>query len=258
MFYSQRENIWFRLFYPRLKVVSEKHWLCHYQSGISFITDQTAHLNICLMSLVMGWSASGLLQSSVSVAGSAYRLSLSPAFYGWCFDQTTSEFSTVFQSREETPHFSVMTSQGLVMKSQHHCRVTAVQSQWPVGYRVELSHTVVPYIIPYPKIVRSAYKLSSGVTSTASEQAQHPISVNVRVPPKLICDQVSRAPSYTLHQGGWKLSLYWSSDLNTLTSGADPKKPGGCIPSVNDGEISPKGKITFRYCGVWWSTGLFQ
>lgn len=30
MFYSQRENIWFRLFYPRLKVVSEKHWLCHW------------------------------------------------------------------------------------------------------------------------------------------------------------------------------------------------------------------------------------
>lgn len=82
------------------------------------------------------------------------------------------------------------------MKSQQHCRVTAVQSQWPVGTRVELSHTVVPYIISCPKIVRSAYKLSNGVTSTASEQAQHPVSVNVGVPLKLICDQVSRAPSY--------------------------------------------------------------
>lgn len=77
-------------------------------------------------------------------------------------------------------------------------------------------------------------------------------------PPEAHLWSGQQAPSYALHQGGWKLSLYWSSDLNTLTSDADPKKPSGCIPSVNDGEISPKGKITFRYCGVWWSTGLFQ
>lgn len=48
--------------------------------------------------------------------------------------------------------------------------------------RVELSDTVVPYTIPCPKIIRSVYKLSSGVTCTASEQAQRPISMNVSPP----------------------------------------------------------------------------
>lgn len=48
--------------------------------------------------------------------------------------------------------------------------------------RVELSRTVVPSTIPCPKIVRSAYKLANGVNSTASEQAQHPISMNVSPP----------------------------------------------------------------------------
>lgn len=48
--------------------------------------------------------------------------------------------------------------------------------------KVELSHAVVPYTIPCPKIGRSAYKLSNGVTSTVSEQAQYPISMNVSPP----------------------------------------------------------------------------
>lgn len=48
--------------------------------------------------------------------------------------------------------------------------------------KVELSRTVVPYTIPCPKTGRSAYKLSNGATPTASEQAQHPISMNVSPP----------------------------------------------------------------------------
>lgn len=150
MFYSQAENIRFRLFYPRLKVVSEKHWLCHWSEWnfIHYRSDSSFKYtsNVPCHGLIHSRPASKLC-----LLGWICRLSLSLAFYGWCFDQKMSEFSTMFQNREEKTHFSIMTSWCLVMKSRHHYRIRAVQSRWSVGTRGKIFCTVVPNAISVPK-----------------------------------------------------------------------------------------------------------
>lgn len=118
--------------------------------------------------------------SKLCLLGWICRLSLSPAFYGWCFDQTTSEFWTVFQNREETPHFLLWHHGVWLWKASSTAGLCNLSGLWePEGralsYCSALQHS-------QSQNNQSVYKLSNAVTCTASEQAQHPISMNVSPP----------------------------------------------------------------------------
>lgn len=140
MFYSQGENIWFWFFYPRLKVVSEKYWLCHWSewnfihytsdSSFKYVSNVPCHgpIHFSPASKLSPWMELQAFPKS--------------CFLWLCFDQM-SEFSTMFQTRQEKNTFFlfcfVMTSYCFILKSWHHYRIIPVQSQWFMRTRIRIS-----------------------------------------------------------------------------------------------------------------------
>lgn len=141
MFYSQGENIWFWFFYPRLKVVSEKYWLCHWSewnfihytsdSSFKYVSNVPCHgpIHFSPASKLSPWMDLQAFPKS--------------CFLWLCFDQKMSEFSTMFQTRQEKNTFFlfcfVMTSYCFILKSWHHYRIIPVQSQWFMRTRIRIS-----------------------------------------------------------------------------------------------------------------------
>lgn len=148
------------------------------------------------MSLVMGWAISGLLQSSVSLAGSAgfpeVLLSTLDALIRWC--QNSLSFFKVGRKK----HFLLLCCHGVQLWKASitaELQLCSLSGLWePEGRSLSYCSAQCHSLSLNSKIC--ILKLSSVMTSTARKQARHPTTMSVKLPLKLTCDTISRTSSY--------------------------------------------------------------